>query len=282
MTTPVAAYMVEYGSGRTGEDKAADLVTATDYGASPTETTANNTAAINLALAATDTGFVIIPEGVTFTEASLVIPDNVTLLVLGAYGTLTVLVKDFGAAAIAKGGLEVRSQNHTGVLLRAVDNGVSTDPVLQLVDAVTGDTAAAQVKFLEMDEVTAPATPAANKVRVYSKDDGGGNTLLVAKFATGSEVRLGKQGAAASLTGTATYDPANLVDGAGVTTTVTVTGAALGDLVVVSFSLDLQGILLTGYVSSANTVSVRFQNETGGAIDLASGTISAKVIKDYL
>lgn len=79
--------------------------------------------------------------------------------------------------------------------------------------------------------------------------------------------------------GTATYDPGNLVDGAGVTTTVGVLGAVLGDLVTVSFSLDLQGITFTGYVSAAGTVSVRFQNETGGALDLASGTIRARVCK---
>jgi hypothetical protein len=75
--------------------------------------------------------------------------------------------------------------------------------------------------------------------------------------------------------GSAVYNPANLVDGAGVTTTVTVTGAVLGDIAEASFSLDLQGIMMTSWVSSANTVSVRFQNETGGAIDLGSGTINA-------
>lgn len=80
-------------------------------------------------------------------------------------------------------------------------------------------------------------------------------------------------------TGTVVYDPANLVDGAGVTTTVTVTGAAVGDVAVASFSNDLQGIMLTAYVSATNTVSVRFQNETTGAIDLASGTIRATVFK---
>lgn len=78
--------------------------------------------------------------------------------------------------------------------------------------------------------------------------------------------------------GSATYDPASLVDGAGATTTVTVTGAVLGDYVVgVSFDKDLQGILLTGWVSDADTVSVRFQNETGGTLDLASGTLRAMV-----
>lgn len=81
------------------------------------------------------------------------------------------------------------------------------------------------------------------------------------------------------LQGSATYDPANLVDGAGATTTVTVTSAALGDIADASFSLDVQGITVTAWVSAANTVSVRFQNETGGAIDLASGTLRARVRK---
>jgi hypothetical protein len=71
----------------------------------------------------------------------------------------------------------------------------------------------------------------------------------------------------------ATYDPASLADGAGVTTTVTCTGAVLGDAADCSFSLDLQGIVMTAYVSAADTVSVRFQNESTGTIDLGSGTI---------
>jgi hypothetical protein len=80
------------------------------------------------------------------------------------------------------------------------------------------------------------------------------------------------------LTGQATVDPGNLADGAGESDDVTVIGAALGDLVeAVSFSLDLQGISLTGYVRTANTVSVRFQNETGGPIDLGSGTVRVRV-----
>jgi len=81
------------------------------------------------------------------------------------------------------------------------------------------------------------------------------------------------------LIGSATYDPPNLADGAGISTTVTVTGAALGDFVLASFSLDLQGITLTGYISAANTVTVRLQNESGGAIDLASGTLRMLVFK---
>lgn len=72
---------------------------------------------------------------------------------------------------------------------------------------------------------------------------------------------------------TFTWNPGNLVDGAGETSAaVTVTGAAFGDMVLVAAPYDLQGITCTGYVSAADTAQVRLQNETGGAIDLANGT----------
>ncbi len=83
----------------------------------------------------------------------------------------------------------------------------------------------------------------------------------------------------AVFSGSATYDPPSLADGAGATTTVTVTGATLGDYADATFSLDLQGITVTAWVSAANTVSVRFQNESGGTLDLASGTLRARTVK---
>ena len=81
------------------------------------------------------------------------------------------------------------------------------------------------------------------------------------------------------LSGSAVYDPPSLADGVGTTTTIAVAGAALGDFALASFSLDLQGITVSAYVSVANTVSVRFQNESGGLLDLASGTLRVRVIK---
>lgn len=84
------------------------------------------------------------------------------------------------------------------------------------------------------------------------------------------------------LTGSATYDPASLADGAGDTTTVTVTGAVLGDFVsYVSHSINVNGITVTAWVSAANTVSVRFQNESGGPLDIASGTLRVAVKKAW-
>lgn len=72
---------------------------------------------------------------------------------------------------------------------------------------------------------------------------------------------------------TVTIDPPSLANNSGVTSAaITVTGAAFGDSVDVCAPYDLQGIIASGYVSAANTVRVRLQNATGGAIDLTSGT----------
>jgi len=81
------------------------------------------------------------------------------------------------------------------------------------------------------------------------------------------------------LQGSANYDPPSLADGAGTTTTVTVPGAALGDFASAAFSATTSGITITAWVSAANTVSVRFQNESSGTLDLASGTLIARVQK---
>lgn len=81
------------------------------------------------------------------------------------------------------------------------------------------------------------------------------------------------------LQGSATYDPPNLAAGTIAATTVTVSGASLGDLVKASFSLDLQGIKLLASVDAANTVSVTFWNPTAGALNIASGTLRARVWK---
>ena len=79
---------------------------------------------------------------------------------------------------------------------------------------------------------------------------------------------------------TATLNASSLLDGAGETNTIAVPGVALGDLVLsVSMGVDVSGISITPYVSAANVVSVRFQNESGGTLDLASTTIRCVVVR---
>lgn len=80
----------------------------------------------------------------------------------------------------------------------------------------------------------------------------------------------------------ATIDPSSLLDGAGETKTATVAGATLGDFVLVAPPYDLQGITVTGWVSANSTVSIRIQNESGGTLDLASGTWRILVIRKII
>lgn len=82
------------------------------------------------------------------------------------------------------------------------------------------------------------------------------------------------------LNATATIDPASLTTGSGATSSaITVTGAEFGDYVLVAAPYDLQGVRCFGYVSAADTVKVRFENNTGSTIDLDSGTYNIKVLR---
>ncbi len=76
-----------------------------------------------------------------------------------------------------------------------------------------------------------------------------------------------------------TKDWGSLADGATETAEeVTVTGAQLGDFVLVSMSIDTADLLLNGTVTAANTVTVTINNESGGTVNLGSGTLYVMVI----
>jgi len=86
--------------------------------------------------------------------------------------------------------------------------------------------------------------------------------------------------AAAPLTGTTTVDLASIAAGTCAAVNITVTGAAVGDGVVVGAPAAPEaGLVWAGRVSVANTVTVRVCNVTGSAIDPASATWGCFVIK---
>lgn len=77
-----------------------------------------------------------------------------------------------------------------------------------------------------------------------------------------------------------TWDPASLANGASASQSVTVTGAAVGDPAVAGFTgINAAGWRLTACVIAANTVSVFLTNNTGGTLNLASGTLKVVVFK---
>jgi hypothetical protein len=78
----------------------------------------------------------------------------------------------------------------------------------------------------------------------------------------------------------ATLNASSLADTVGETNTIAVPGVALGDIVLnVSMGVDVSGISITPYVSAAGVVSIRFQNESGGTLDLASTTVRCVVVR---
>jgi len=79
--------------------------------------------------------------------------------------------------------------------------------------------------------------------------------------------------------GSKTFDPGSLADGVQQLTDVTAPGAAVGSFAQASFTNDLLGIDLHAHVSAADTVRCVFQNETGGTLDLASGTLAVRVTR---
>jgi hypothetical protein len=79
-----------------------------------------------------------------------------------------------------------------------------------------------------------------------------------------------------------TFDPASIAAGAELSSDFTVTGAAVGDFVMVAPGVDLTDLNMSAFVSAADTVTVNLGNATVGAIDLASSTWKFKVINDNI
>ena len=79
--------------------------------------------------------------------------------------------------------------------------------------------------------------------------------------------------------GFATPDMASIAANGIATFNITVNGAKAGDVVFLSAPAAIEaGLIWSGYVSAANTVTVRIHNTTAGAIDPAIGTWMARVI----
>lgn len=82
-----------------------------------------------------------------------------------------------------------------------------------------------------------------------------------------------------TMQGTNTVDIGSLADGQGTDLDITVTGAALGDFVTASCSLDVESLIITAAVRAVNAVEVRIQNETGAPVDIGSAIWAARVVR---
>ena len=80
------------------------------------------------------------------------------------------------------------------------------------------------------------------------------------------------------LAGSETKDFGSIDDGNEEAEEVTVTGAALGDIALVSLSTDIIDLHINADVTAADTVTCVLSNTSGGALDVGSGTLRVLVI----
>lgn len=75
------------------------------------------------------------------------------------------------------------------------------------------------------------------------------------------------------------WDPPSLANGATTSTTVTVTGAAIGDFALASLAGLVDGLILTATVPiTGNAVRVMLTNLTGATLDVGSSALNVAVI----
>jgi hypothetical protein len=97
----------------------------------------------------------------------------------------------------------------------------------------------------------------------------GGGTL------TGTQISLSSL-AVGQLKATASWTPGGVAASSYATTTVTVTGAALGDFAMASYSNSISYLNLSAAVTATNTVTVTLSNN-GAAITPTAGTVAVLV-----
>ena len=79
---------------------------------------------------------------------------------------------------------------------------------------------------------------------------------------------------------TCTLNSASVATVSTATDTVTVSGVALGDMVLgMAIGVDEAGLVRRAYVSAANTVTIVTYNPTASSVDLASTTLNLVIVR---
>ncbi len=173
-----------------------------------------------------------------------------------------------------------------GFMTKSVVNDFSSisDAAFSALDvtvpgATLGDYAMASLSVTAAGLCVTANVTATDVVTVLVYNESGGAVDLAATVVVSVAVLPRGRASCLGLVGQATYDMTTTVaDNAFETSAVTVTGAALGDFVLCSFSLDVADVFVNGQVTAADTVTVVFQNHTNGTADLSSGTVRACVL----
>jgi len=79
----------------------------------------------------------------------------------------------------------------------------------------------------------------------------------------------------------AVYDPPSIASNGNTSDDITIQGAKLGDIVLMSLVIDIQNLMIGGYVSATNVVTINAHNPTAGAINLGSTDIHIIILRPY-
>jgi hypothetical protein len=234
-------------------------------------------------------------NGRTFSSASLSTPTLTSPRVNDIRDTNTNTIIAFTPVASAV--------NHVGIINataggspRIVTAGSDTNIALSLFTKGTGallvrheaGPTAFQVNPVAsgVNRVTVTGTTTGNAPSVSAAGDDINISLNLVAKGTGTVLitdglRTSAITAAARLTNTAALDFGSVSAQSFADLTITVTGAATGDAVALGTPTEAvtAGIAYTAWVSATNTVTVRAHNYTAGALDPASGTFRATIIR---
>ena len=185
-----------HSSNRDITDKLLDLLSSKDFGGVSDGATDDTTAITNAIadiVAEYAAGVIILPAYTVYTEASIVHNTLTSILDLSKAGYIQILSNDEGSTLpITKGGLVIKTQGISGILLSNHDAGVSANPYLQFINQATGALAeihyatAYFTGYVDGVETTTPSAPAANTGRVFFQDNGSGKTQMCVRFNTGA------------------------------------------------------------------------------------------------
>jgi len=148
-----------------------------------------------------------------------------------------------------------------------------------VLDATTASYTTAEETKLAGIEALADVTDATN-VAAAGGYVAGGTDVAIADGGTGASTAAAALTNLGIISDTATLDFPSISPNSIEVLTMTVTGAEVGDTVMLGAPSTIEANLIwTGFVSAADTVSIRMHHTSGSAIDPASATWRATVIK---
>jgi len=266
---------------RTGLKFAGTIATCADNGASTVCTFAIPAAYVTSTMLDDGAGSGIDADFLHGLSASGFLRADGTTTMTGSLNFNSLYALGLGVGAVASPAVSFNSDSNTGIYSPATDAVAFAAGGVQAFKAtpsVTYFPLLSDCPFIYTEADGAMGCGAVTSDLAYA----GGTISLRNDCANGQRLQFNtgtNVWDCVDLSGTFTYDPASLVDGAGETKSFSCTGAALGDIVTVGPAVDIQDMVFSAYVQAANTCEVRLQNESTNTVDLASSVWAYRIIE---